>query len=74
VTPTEEARQLLALGFSYQAVAEVTGLHVAYVRKIRQRDSGGDRAWQAWRGKVPLYVREYRAKQNRNRKLARSAA
>lgn len=50
ITATEEARRLLRAGdCSPKQIAEITGLHEAYVRKIRQRDDGRDFAWKAWR-------------------------
>ena len=50
ITATEEARRLLRAGdCSTKQIAEITGLHEAYVRKIRQRDDGRDFAWKAWR-------------------------
>ena len=73
MTPTEKARTLLAKGLLPTIIASITGLHPAYVRKIRQRDAGRDYSWRNWRENNPAVVREYRAKQDRNRLLARRA-
>ena len=73
MTLTEKARDLISREFSNRDIAACTGLHEAYVRKIRQRLNGNEPAWHNWRSNNPDQVREYRDRQNRNRKAARRA-
>ena len=47
--------------------ALITGLHRGYIRKIRQRDAGGDAAWQRWRDNNPQAVRRYSQQWNAKR-------
>jgi hypothetical protein len=68
ITATEEARRLLRAGdCSTKQIAEITGLHQAYVRKIRQRDDGRDFAWKAWRYKNPETVLSWHGAYNSKR-------
>lgn len=62
-TPTQRARELLrGSDYSPREIAAITGLHEAYVRKIRQRDAGQDHAWQRWRDNHPEIVTAWRQK------------
>ena len=46
---TAIAKALLKEGCYPRQIAELTGLNQDYVRKIRQRQAGGDKAWGRWR-------------------------
>ncbi len=72
-TPTDQARLLLSKGLDSVEVAELTGLHDGYVRKIRQRDEGRDQAHQLWRQANPDRVLAWRLTQDRKRLLDRRA-
>jgi hypothetical protein len=66
-TPTAHARVLLNRGDCVRDIALATGLHPAYIRKIRQRDAGQDDAWQRWRDDNPETVRKYWRERMRRR-------
>ena len=67
-TPTARARALLRRGEAVRDIALATGLHPAYIRKIRQRDAGQDDAWQRWRDDNPETVRRYWRERMRRRR------
>lgn len=73
LTPTRKARFFLDHCVSVERTAQITGLHEAYVRKIKQRDADKDASHSAWRGNNPQAVAQYRRQQNQNRKAARAA-
>ena len=71
-SPTEAAKVLLREGFYPRQIAKLTGLHVAYVRKIRQRAAGRDKSHHRWRETNPKRVRAYnRAASNRRYRAKR---
>ena len=73
MSPTAVARSLIASNVPTARIAVSTGLHEAYIRKIKQRDEGADQSWAEWRARNPNSVRQWRAKQNRARKAARAS-
>ena len=73
MSPTAVARSLIASGVPTARIAQSTGLHEGYIRKIRQRDDGADQSWGEWRARNPDTVRQWRDKQNRARKAARAS-